>query len=68
MSSAAVRVPGSQVERRTTGVEFAVPPDDVRDSFGLDFAFRPPGIVVDVEVEQGVRVLVSCRDPRPAFI
>ena len=47
-----VRLPCSQVERRVVDVEPAVPPDDVRDGFGLDFAFRPLGIVVDVEVEQ----------------
>jgi len=34
-----VRLPGGQVERRAAGVEPAVPPDGVRDGFGLDFAF-----------------------------
>jgi len=53
-----VRLPRSQVERRPTSVEPAVPPDDVRDGFGLDFAFRPLGVVVDAEVEQRVGVLV----------
>jgi len=54
-----VRLPGCEVERRAAGIESAVPPDDVRDGFGLDFAFRPLGVVVDVKVEQGVRVLVN---------
>jgi DNA polymerase I len=31
----------------------------VRDGFGLDFAFRPLSIVVDVEVKQGVGVFVD---------
>jgi len=53
--------PGCEVECRPTGVESAVAPDDVRDGFGLDFAFRPLGVVVDVEVEQGVGVLVDQR-------
>jgi len=35
-----VRLPGSEVERRPAGVQPTVPADDVRDGFGLDFAFR----------------------------
>jgi hypothetical protein len=41
-----VRLPGCEVERRPGGVEPAVAPDDVRDRFGLDFAFRPLGVVL----------------------
>ena len=44
-----LHLPSSQVKRRAAGVEPAVPPDGVRNGFGLDFAFRPPGIVVDAD-------------------
>lgn len=48
------------MERRPAGVQPTVAPDNVRDGFGLHFAFRPLG-VVDVEVEQSVGVLVNQR-------
>ena len=48
-----IRLPRSEVERRPAIVEPAVAPDDVGDCLGLDFAFRPFGVVVNVEVEQG---------------
>jgi hypothetical protein len=54
-----VRFPRREVERRPASVQPTVAPDDVRDGFGLDFAFRPLGVIVDVEVEQGVGVLVT---------
>ena len=42
------RFPSCEVERRPTRVEFAIPTDDVRDSFCFDLAFLvrrvPPGI------------------------
>jgi hypothetical protein len=44
-----VRLPRGQVECRPAGISPTVPPDDVGDGFGLDFAFRPLGVVVNVE-------------------
>jgi hypothetical protein len=45
-----VRFPRRKVERRATGIEPAVPPNDVRDRLGLDFPFRLFCIVADVGV------------------
>jgi len=48
-----IRLPRRQAERRTAGVEPAVAPDDVRDGLGLDFAFRPFGVIVDIDYLAG---------------
>ena len=57
--SGIVRFPGGQVERRPTGIQTTVSPDDIRDRLGLDFAFRSLSATVDVEVKQGMGVFVD---------
>lgn len=56
-----IGVPRRQIERRPARVEPAVSPYDVRDRFGLDLPLRTLGPVVDVEVQQGMCVLVNER-------
>ena len=45
-----VRLPRDQIERRPARVEPAVPSDDVRDSFGFHFPFRPLVVVLEIDV------------------